>query len=315
MANEAASAVANKVANEVANEPAQAPYRCGHVAIVGRPSVGKSTLLNALVGQKISITSKKPQTTRYRITGIATDAQAQFVFVDTPGFQTKHRSRLNDRLNRAVRESLADVDAVVLVLDATRVTAADLAVVALLPRGVPVIAAVNKVDTLADKAAFMGRLAEIAQLHPFAAIVPVSAEKGTQLAALRAEIAKALPESPRLYPEDDLTDRDERFLAAEFIREKIFRLLGDEVPYATTVTIDKFEMEGALRRIHATVYVDKTGQRAILLGEGGSQMKAIATHARGDMEKLFGGPVFLEIWVRVKSGWADTDASLARFGY
>jgi len=315
MANEAASAVANKVANEVANEPAQAPYRCGHVAIVGRPSVGKSTLLNALVGQKISITSKKPQTTRYRITGIATDAQAQFVFVDTPGFQTKHRSRLNDRLNRAVRESLADVDAVVLVLDATRVTAADLAVVALLPRGVPVIAAVNKVDTLADKAAFMGRLAEIAQLHPFAAIVPVSAEKGTQLAALRAEIAKALPESPRLYPEDDLTDRDERFLAAEFIREKIFRLLGDEVPYATTVAVDKFEMEGALRRIHATVYVDKPGQRAILLGEGGAQMKAIATHARSDMEKLFGGPVFLEVWVRVKSGWADTDASLARFGY
>jgi len=308
MANEAASAVANKVANEVANEPAQAPYRCGHVAIVGRPSVGKSTLLNALVGQKISITSKKPQTTRYRITGIATDAQAQFVFVDTPGFQTKHRSRLNDRLNRAVRESLADVDAVVLVLDATRVTAADLAVVALLPRGVPVIAAVNKVDTLADKAAFMGRLAEIAQLHPFAAIVPVSAEKGTQLAALRAEIAKALPESPRLYPEDDLTDRDERFLAAEFIREKIFRLLGDEVPYATTVAVDKFEMEGALRRIHATVYVDKPGQR-------GAQMKAIATHARSDMEKLFGGPVFLEVWVRVKSGWADTDASLARFGY
>jgi len=285
-------------------------FRCGHVAIVGRPSVGKSTLLNALVGQKISITSKKPQTTRYRITGIATDARAQIV-----GFQTKHRSRLNDRLNRAVRESLADVDAVVLVLDATRVTPADLAVIALLPRGVPVIAAVNKVDTLADKAAFMARLAEIAQLHPFAAIVPVSAEKGTQLAALRDEICAALPVSDRLYPEDDLTDRDERFLAAEFIREKIFRLLGDEVPYATTVAIDTFAMEGTLRRIHATVYVDKPGQRAILLGEGGSQMKAIATHARSDMEKLFGGPVFLEVWVRVKGGWADTDASLARFGY
>jgi GTP-binding protein Era len=180
---------------------------------------------------------------------------------------------------------------------------------------VPAIAAVNKVDTLADKAAFMGRLAEIAQLHPFAAIVPVSAEKGTQLAALKSEIVKVLPESAPLYPEDDLTDRDERFLAAEFIREKIFRLLGDEVPYATTVAIDKFEMDGALRRIHATVYVDKPGQRAILLGEGGSQMKAIATHARSDMEKLFGGQVFLEIWVRVKSGWADTDASLARFGY
>jgi GTP-binding protein Era len=292
-----------------------APFRCGHVAIVGRPSVGKSTLLNALIGQKISITSKKPQTTRYRITGIATDPRAQFVFVDTPGFQTKHRSRLNDRLNRAVRESLADVDAVVLVLDATRVTPADLAVVGLLPQGRPVIAAVNKVDKLADKAAFMTRLTEIAQLHPFAAIVPVSAEKGTQLSALKSEIARALPVSDPLYPAEDLTDRDERFLAAEFIREKIFRLLGDEVPYATTVGIDKFEQDGALRRIHATVYVDKPGQRAILLGEGGSQMKAIASHARSDMESLFGGPVFLEVWVRVKSGWADTDASLARFGY
>jgi GTPase len=290
-------------------------FRCGHVAIVGRPSVGKSTLLNALVGQKISITSKKPQTTRYRITGIATDAQAQFVFVDTPGFQTKHRSRLNERLNQAVRQSLAEVDAVVLVLDATRITPADLAVINLLPDGVAVIAAINKVDTLADKAAFMARLTEISQLYPFAAIVPISAEKGTQLAALKAEIAKLIPVSPPLYPEDDLTDRDERFLAAEFIREKIFRLLGDEVPYAATVTVDKFELDGALRRIHATVYVDKPGQRAILLGEGGGQMKAIATHARSDMERLFGGRVFLEIWVRVKSGWADTDVSLARFGY
>ncbi len=179
---EMASDVEAGTGGSSADGAAPKSFRCGHVAIVGRPSVGKSTLLNALVGQKISITSKKPQTTRYRITGIATDAQAQFVFVDTPGFQTKHRSRLNDRLNRAVRESLADVDAVVLVLDATRITPADLAVVALLPRDVPVIAAVNKVDTLADKAAFMGRLAELAQLHPFAAIVPVSAEKGTQLA-------------------------------------------------------------------------------------------------------------------------------------
>ncbi len=299
----------------VVARPAPLPFRCGHVALVGRPSTGKSTLLNALVGQKISITSKKPQTTRYRITGIATDATAQFVFVDTPGFQTKHRSRLNDRLNRAVMESLAGVDVVVLVLDAARITEADLAVIGLLPAGVPVIAAVNKVDALADKAAFMPRLAEIAQLHRFAAIVPVSAEKGTQLAALRSEIARALPVSEPLYPEDDVTDRDERFLAAEFIREKIFRLLGDEVPYATTVAIDTFEHEGDMRRIHATVYVDKPGQRAILLGAGGAQMKAIATHARSDMERLFGGRVFLEIWVKVKSGWADTDASLSRFGY
>jgi GTP-binding protein Era len=290
-------------------------FRCGHVAIVGRPSVGKSTLLNALIGQKISITSKKPQTTRYRITGIVTEPDAQFVFVDTPGFQTRHRSRLNERLNRAVRESLSSVDAVVLVLDATRITGPDRDVVKLLPASVPAIAVVNKVDLLPDKSVLLPRMAEIAQLHDFAAIVPISAEKGTQLAALKAEIAKAVPIAPPQYPADDLTDRDERFLAAEFIREKIFRLLGDEVPYATTVGIESFEIEGDLRRIQATVYVDKPGQRALLLGEKGARMKSIATQARGDMERLFGGKVFLEVWVRVKSGWADTDASLARYGY
>jgi GTP-binding protein Era len=296
-------------------ETATPEFRCGHVAIVGRPSVGKSTLMNALIGQKISITSKKPQTTRYRILGIVTDVQAQFVFVDTPGFQTRHRSRLNDRLNHTVRDSLAGVDAVVFVLDATRIIGADRDVIKLLPGDAPVIAAVNKVDLLSDKSVLLPRLAEIAQLHPFAAIVPVSAERGTQLAELKAEIAKTLPASPPMYPSEDVTDRDERFLAAEFIREKIFRLLGDEVPYATTVAIDKFEVEGALRRIYATVYVDKAGQRAILLGEGGARMKAIATQARAEMERLFGGKVFLEVWVRVKSGWADTDRSLTRFGY
>ena len=290
-------------------------FRCGHIAIVGRPSVGKSTLMNALVGHKISITSKKPQTTRHRIVGIDTTEHAQFVYVDTPGFQTRHRSRLNDRLNKTVREGLADVDVVVLVIDATRITEADSAVAALLPSATPAIAAVNKIDLVGDKGALLPRLAEIATLFSFTAIVPVSAERGTQLAALKAEIEKALPVSPPLYPVDDLTDRDERFLAAEFIREKIFRQLGDEVPYATTVGIESFAVEGALRRIHATVYVDKTSQRAILLGEGGARMKKIATEARVEMEALFGGKVFLEVWVRVKRGWADTDASLTRFGY
>ncbi len=179
----------------------------------------------------------------------------------------------------------------------------------------PVIAAVNKIDLVADKSALLPRLAEVAALFAFAAIVPVSADRGTQLAALKAEIAKVLPVSAPLYPADDLTDRDERFLAAEFIREKIFRLLGDEVPYATTVGIEQFELDGALRRIHATVYVDKASQRSILLGEGGARMKAIASQARADMERLFGGKVYLEVWVRVKRGWADSDASLARFGY
>jgi GTP-binding protein Era len=218
-------------------------------------------------------------------------------------------------MNRAVRESLAGVDVVVWVIEARGATAADRAVLALVPTGLPVIAAVNKVDRETDKALLLPRLADIARLRGFAAIVPISAEKGTQVDALREEIEKQLPEGPALYPDDELTDRDERFLAAEFVREKIFRLLGDEVPYATAVTIDEFTHDGALRRIRATVYVEKASQRAILLGGGGERIKAIGSQARSEMEALFGGKVFLEIWVRVKRGWADSDAMLKRFGY
>jgi len=289
--------------------------RCGHVAIVGRPSVGKSTLLNALVGARISITSKKPQTTRHRISGIRTEPGVQFVFVDTPGFQTRHASKLNERLNRAVRETLADVDVIVFVVDAARFTAADRAVADLLPAQVPVIVALNKIDTLKDKRALLPRIAEIAALREFAALVPISAERGTELPALKEAIARYLPPGPLLYADDELTDRDERFLAAEFIREKIFRQLGDEIPYSTAVVIESFEHEGELRRIRATVLVDKSSQRAILVGEGGARMKAIASQARGDMEALFGGRVFLDVWVRVKSGWSDSDAMLTRLGY
>ena len=290
-------------------------HRAGHIAIVGRPSVGKSTLLNALVGAKISITSKKPQTTRYRITGILSESDRQFAFVDTPGFQTRNRSPLNDRLNRTVRDSLNAVDAVVWVVDAQRLTEADRAVAALLPADVPVIVAVNKIDQRKDKGGLLALLAEIGALREFAAIVPISAERGTQLSELKDEIAKALPISPSLYPSSELTDRDERFLAAEFVREKIFRLLGEEVPYATTVAIDHFEERGSLRRIHATIYVDKASQRAILLGAAGERMKAIATQARADMERVFGGPVYLDVWVKVKRGWANDETQLTRFGY
>jgi len=294
---------------------AAAAHSAGHVAIVGRPSVGKSTLLNALVGARISITSKKPQTTRHRITGVRSDAGVQFVFVDTPGWQTRHRSRLNDRLNRAVRDALSGVDAIVLVVDATRITEQDREVLKLLPSGVPVIVALNKIDAVDDKRCLLPVIAELAALRDFAAIVPVSAERGTDVAALARAIAAVLPEGPALYPDDDITDRDERFLAAEFIREKIFRQLGDEVPYGTAVEIETFEHEGELRRIRATIYVDKPSQRAILIGEGGSRMKAIATKARLDMEQLFGGKVFLDVWVRIKRGWSDNDAMLTRLGY
>jgi GTP-binding protein Era len=285
------------------------------VAIVGRPNVGKSTLVNAIVGARISITSKKPQTTRSKLLGIVTTTEAQIILVDTPGFQTLHRSRLNERMNRSVRDGLAGVDAIVVVMEAGKVDAGDREVLALLPERTPAIAALNKVDKLRDKARLLPNMAEIASLHEFAAIVPISAEKGTQLDALRVEVIKLLPEGSPLYAQDDLTDRDERFLAAEFIREKIFRALGDEVPYATMVAIDGFEAERALRRIYATVYVDKASQRAILLGEGGARMKAIGSAARRDMERLFGDKVFLEIWVRVKSGWADDERMLDRIGY
>ncbi len=298
------------------SDPPRAPgLRCGHVAIVGRPNVGKSTLLNRLVGEKVSITSRKAQTTRHRITGILTTPDAQFIFVDTPGFQTRHRSRLNARMNRAVTQSLAEVDATVLVIEAGRTVEADRAVIRLLPVGARVVVALNKVDELEDKNALLPQIAELAGLFSFTALVPVSAEKEHALDRLAAEVRALLPEGPSLYGPDEITDRDERFLAAEFVREKIFRLLGDEVPYATTVAVDRFEHDGGMRRIHATVLVDRENQRAILLGAGGSTMKDIATRARTDMERMFGGPVFLEIWVRVKKGWADDDALLQRSGY
>jgi GTP-binding protein Era len=285
------------------------------VAIVGRPNVGKSTLVNRLVGEKISITSKKAQTTRHRVTGILTTADAQFVFVDTPGFQTLHRSRLNERMNRTVTQSLAVVDAVVLVLEAGRTVAADRAVMDLLPAPVGVVAALNKVDALAVKDALLPQIAGLAALRPFAAIVPVSATSGLALDRLVGEVRALLPESPPLYGADEVTDRDERFLAAEFVREKIFRLLGEEVPYQTTVAIDEFRHDGDTRRIRATIFVDRENQRGILVGAGGAKMKEIGTGARADMERLFGGKVFLELWVRVRRGWADDEASLSRLGY
>jgi GTPase len=295
--------------------PVPGGFRCGQVAIVGRPNVGKSTLLNALVGARIAITSRRPQTTRGRVRGILTSASAQFVFVDTPGFQTQHRSLLNERMNRAVRDSLAGVDAVVVVIEARGVTAADRALIGLLPDSVPAIAAVNKIDRVADKRRLLPLLAEVAAVRDFVAIVPISAEKAEGIDVLTREIERQLPPGGALFPADELTDRDERFLAAEFLREKIFRNLGDEVPYAAAVAIDTFQHEDTLRRIHATVYVEKPNQRAILLGEGGARMKTIASAARGDMERLFGGKVFLEVWVRVKPGWPNDQRMLAQLGY
>lgn len=299
----------------MAEERADSQFRCGYVAIAGRPNVGKSTLLNRLVGQRISITSKKAQTTRHRVTGIVTTEAGQFVFVDTPGFQTKHSSRLNDRMNRAVTQCLADVDAILLVVEAGRTTEADRAVIRLLPKDAAAIVALNKLDRVKDRNVLLPQMAALTALYPFSAIVPVSAEKGRTFDALLAEVRLLLPVADAIFDADEFTDRDERFLAAEFVREKIFRLLGEEVPYATTVEIDRYEHVGALRRINATIHVDRENQRAILLGTGGDRMKEIASAARVDMERLFGGKVHLEVWVRVSRGWADSDAQLKRFGY
>jgi GTPase len=249
------------------------------------------------------------------VTGILTTPDAQFVFVDTPGWQVRHRSRLNERMNRSVRDSLSEVDAIVVVVEAGRTSDADRAVIGLLPPQAKAVAAINKSDRLAERDQLLPQMAELAQCRPFAAIVPVSAEKERGLDALVAAVRDLLPEGPAVFDADDITDRDERFLAAEFIREKIFRLLGEEVPYAATVVVDQFVQEGALRRIHATVFVERDNQKAILLGAGGEQMKEIATRARADMERLFGGPVFLDVWVRVKRGWADDEAQLTRLGY
>ena len=296
-------------------EPAGGDFRCGHIAIVGRPNVGKSTLLNHLVGAKVSITSRKAQTTRYRVTGIRTTDAGQFIFVDTPGFQTLHRSRLNERMNRAVTQSLLDVDAVIVVIEAGRTVPADKAVIALLPPRARAVAALNKIDRLPERNVLLPQIAELAKVFAFEALVPVSAERNQGLDQLLGAVRPLLPVAEPMYESDELTDRDERFLAAEFIREKIFRLLGEEVPYATTVAIDTFAHDGDVRRIHATVYVEKANQRAILLGEGGGRMKDIATRAREDMERLFGGKVFLDIWVKVKRGWAEDENLLKRFGY
>jgi GTP-binding protein Era len=289
--------------------------RSGYVAIVGRPNVGKSTLLNRLVGEKISIVSRKAQTTRHRITGILTTVDAQYVFVDTPGFQTKFSNALNRAMNRGVTQTLNDVDVVFFVVEAGRFDAKDKAVVRLLPPDRPVILVVNKTDQIKDRNLLLPFLGEVAAAHDFAAVVPVSATKGRQTEQLLAEARKHLPNSGLTFPEDELTDRSERFLAAEYVREKLFRLLGDELPYATTVEIEKFEVEGSLRRIYAAIVVDRDSHKAIVIGKGGETLKRIASEARQDMERLFDSKVYLEVWVKVKSGWTDDERLLKSLGY
>ena len=289
--------------------------RAGFVAIVGRPNVGKSTLLNRLIGQKISIVSSKAQTTRHRVTGILTEQGVQFVFVDTPGFQTHHRNALNRAMNRTVSQALADVDLVFFVIEAGRFTDDDRKVLSVIPESSRVILVINKVDQLKDKARLLPFIDEIRQLRAFAEIVPLSAEKGRNVEALIAAATPLLPVGEPMFEEDEVTDRSERFLASEFLREKLFRLLGDELPYGIAVEIEKFEVEGNLRRIFAAVIVDKPGHKAMVIGRGGEKLKRISSEARVELEKLFDAKVFLEVWVKVKSGWADDERALKSLGY
>ena len=290
-------------------------HRTGRITIIGRPNVGKSTLLNRMVGMKISITSNRPQTTRHRLNAIVTEADAQMVLVDTPGFQTEHGGELNRLMNRTVAQSLDGVDIVLFVIEAMKFGREDRKLLPLLPKNIPVILIVNKVDKLADKAVLLPFLAETSKAFAFAEIVPVSAAKGTQVAHLRKLLKPYLPEGPPQHEEDEVTDRPERFLAAELVREKLFRLLGEELPYAATVVVEKFVMRGKLRHIHLAIVVDKPNHKAMVIGKGGEKLKQIGTQARIDMEKLFGGKVFLELWVQVKSGWADSLKALKSLGY
>jgi GTP-binding protein Era len=290
-------------------------FRCGYIAIVGRPNVGKSTLMNALIGAKVSITSRKAQTTRHRITGIQTTHDTQYVYVDTPGFQTRHSNPLNKKLNRTVTDTLTGADVILFTVEAGTYGQADKQVLALLPKSVPAILVINKSDRIKDKAVLMPFAQQVAADHDFAAVVPVSAQQRFQLDGLENEIRKHLPENPPVFGEDDITDRSEKFLAAEIVREKVFRFVGEELPYTSTVVIEQFEQEGNLRRVFAAILVDRDSHKAMVIGQKGAKLKEISTQARLDMEKLFGGPVYLEIWIKVKSGWADNEAGLRAYGY
>ncbi|TSE25722.1 GTPase Era [Tepidimonas sediminis] len=295
--------------------PVPAATRCGYIAIVGKPNVGKSTLLNALVGAKVSITSRKAQTTRHRIHGIRTEGATQFIFVDTPGFQTRHDNALNRALNRTVVATLADVDLVLFVVEAGRFDLADAKVLALLPPKVPAILVANKLDRVHRRAELAPWLRGMQDRHPFAEFFPMSARHARDVQRLLALCERYLPEQPWLYEADDLTDRSERFLAGELVREKLFRLTGDELPYGATVVVDRFEQEGGLRRIAATIIVERDSHKGMVIGEGGERLKRIGTEARQEMERLWGGRVFLELWVKVRSGWADDEARLRAYGY
>ena len=305
-----------------AGPDASSGQRCGLVAIVGKPNVGKSTLLNALVGQKISITSRKAQTTRHRITGMRTRGATQFVFVDTPGFQTLHANALNRSLNKTVVGAVSDVDLILFVVEAGSFTAADERVLKLLGTGIPTVLIANKLDNVHRRSELAPWLQDMQGRHAFAEFVPMSAKNPKDIERLFGICEKYLPQQAWWYSEDELTDRSEQFLASELVREKLFRLTGDELPYTSTVVIDKYQEEPPARkgqkrllRIAATIVVERDSHKAMVIGDKGERIKRIGMETRVELEKLADAKVFLELWVKVRSGWADDEARVRSFGY
>jgi GTP-binding protein Era len=294
--------------------------RCGYVAIVGRPNVGKSTLLNHILGQKISITSRKPQTTRHRVLGIKTEDNTQVVFVDTPGLHKRATKAINRYMNREASSAIRDVDVVVMVVDRTAWTEEDELVLeevlgASQGGDTPVILAVNKVDLLEQKSDLLPHLQFLSEQADFKAVLPISALNQHNVEELEACIEEELPESAHFFPEDQVTDRSQRFMAAELVREKIMRQLGDELPYAITVEIEEFKQQGKVLHISAVIFVERDGQKRIIIGKGGSRLRSIGAEARRDMEPLFDSKVMLRLWVKVKSGWSDDERALRSLGY
>jgi len=290
-------------------------FRCGTVALAGRPNTGKSSLLNKLVGQKIAIVSPKAQTTRRTVTGIFTTPSCQYVFVDLPGYQTRHVNVLNRALNRQATEGARDCDVVVFVVEALRFGAEDREVLARIPEGQRLVLAVNKIDLVKDRLELLPFIERLQKERAFEAIVPVSARSGRNLPELLKVVEGMLPVGPAAYPADQLTDKDERFFAGEILREKVFQLLGEELPYRCDVAIESFKEEGRLRRIEATIWVERDSQKAIVIGAGGGQLKRISTAARRDMERLFDGKVYLGVWVKVKRDWTGDARLLKQLGY
>ncbi|MDI9818548.1 MULTISPECIES: GTPase Era [unclassified Legionella] len=289
---------------------------CGYIALIGRPNVGKSTLLNRILHQKLSITSRKPQTTRHSLLGIQTIEDYQYVYVDTPGIHQGSKKVMNRMMNKTAKSVLRDVDVIVFLVDGTYWTDEDEYILRLIKNAdVPCILAVNKVDKVADKSVLLPQLEQLSQLHDFSAIIPLSAKTGVQVENLEQHLKTYLPEGPHLFAEDQFTDRPIRFLCAELLREKIFRLCGQELPYATTVEIESYKDEGSLVRIHALILVEKENHKRIIIGDKGKKLKEIATAARLDMEKLLDKKVFLQCWCKVKSGWADDERILKQLGY